>query len=134
MSPQRPMLVQHLQVEVVPRPSERLTQVAAALVATLNDDGGWPDGLAAGDAVDLTSFAADARWCQARFGALELGRAVAGDGRARATWRLTSARATAVPRAEATFESIELSVRLADDSDATEVTLAKLRVPPRTVP
>jgi len=134
MSPQRPMLVQQLQVEVVPRPSERLTQVAAALVATLNGEGGWPDGVAAADSVDPTTFAADARWCRARFGALELGRAVAGDGRGRATWRLTSARATAVPRAEATFESVELSVRLADDSDAAEVTLAQLRVPPRTVP
>ena len=98
LSPELPPRVQTFAVTSVPEPCAKLRAAAEAIVAALQPpDAGpvtvdWPASLAVGSSVDLGAVVRAMRATEARFGPIRLGPAIAGDGEAKATFRLESSR------------------------------------------
>ena len=96
LTPEASPRVQTLAITSVPEPPDAVRQVAEELVAAINSGtaGGvdWPADLAVGPDVDLAAARRQLRATEARFGPVELGPPVEGDGERRATYRLHGAR------------------------------------------
>jgi CubicO group peptidase (beta-lactamase class C family) len=99
LSPELPPKVQTFALTSVPEPPARLRDAAEALIAALAGIGAtgpvvidWPAGLTAGTSVDLGAVVRAMRATEARFGPVQLGPPVAGDGETKATFRLESPR------------------------------------------
>jgi len=93
LSPELPPRVQALNLTSVPDPSPELAAAAPRIVAALAPADGAapaiPAELPLAEAVDRAALGRALRATEARFGALALGPAVAGDGAKSATFRLT---------------------------------------------
>jgi CubicO group peptidase (beta-lactamase class C family) len=97
LTPEASPRVQTFAVTSVPEPSDALAHAAAELVATINaaatpGAAQWPADVAIGPDVDLGAVRRQLRAAEARFGPLELGPAIDGDGERKATYRLHGAR------------------------------------------
>ncbi len=96
LTPESTPRVQTLAITSVPEPPHPLRHAAEELVHTINRDGAggveWPADLAVGPDVDLAAMRRQLRATEARFGPLELGPAVDGDGERKVTFRLHGAR------------------------------------------
>jgi CubicO group peptidase (beta-lactamase class C family) len=99
LSPELPPKVQALTLTSVPEAPASLRDAAAGIVAALAGTGAtgpvtidWPAGLTVGTSVDLGAVVRAMRATEARFGPVHLGTAIAGDGEAKATFRLDSSR------------------------------------------
>jgi CubicO group peptidase (beta-lactamase class C family) len=93
LTPEAPPRVQTFAITSVPEPPRALRHAATELVATINaaaQPGGpdWPPDVAIGPDVDLAAVRRQLRAAEARFGPLELGPAIDGDGEHKATYRL----------------------------------------------
>ena len=98
LSPELPPRVQTFAVTSVPEPPASLATAAARIVAALEPPASgpvaidWPAGLSVGASVDLGAVVRAMRATEARFGPVTLGPVIAGDGEAKATFRLDSPR------------------------------------------
>ena len=93
MSPERPPRVQWLELTSVPDPPPRLARLAERVVAILVEpDPVWPSDIGLGDLVDRDRLGRELAATAALFGPLGLGPAIAGDGRASASWCLGGSR------------------------------------------
>jgi CubicO group peptidase (beta-lactamase class C family) len=97
LTPEASPRVQTFAITSVPEPPDALAHVAAELVATINafaepGRADWPEGVAVGPDVDLAAVRRQLRAAEARFGPVELGPAIDGDGEGKATYRLNGAR------------------------------------------
>ena len=98
LSPEATPKLQTFSVTSVPDPSAALQRVAATIVAAMTPPEGrpvsidWPAALSAGEQVDVGLAVRSMRATEARFGPISLGRATAGDGETKATYRLESSR------------------------------------------
>jgi CubicO group peptidase (beta-lactamase class C family) len=105
LGPERPARVQWLELTSVPDPSPALTAIAGRVVELLGEGRpSWPAELPLDETVDRERLDRELRAADAIFGPLALGAVIAGDGAAKASWRLTG------PRGRVT-----LAVELADD-------------------
>jgi CubicO group peptidase (beta-lactamase class C family) len=99
LSPEVPSKVQTFAVTSIPEPPAALRLAAERIVTALQPatDSGpitidWPADLSVGAAVDLGLVVRSMRATEARFAPVQLGSPIAGDGEAKATFRLDSAR------------------------------------------
>ncbi len=93
LSPERPALVQSLEITSVPEPPDALTELARRIAALLDGPGAtWPDDAALGDGVDRAVLDRELRSAEALFGPVTLGPVTAGDGSREAAWRLLGER------------------------------------------
>ena len=97
LTPHAAPKVQTFAITSVPEPPHDLAHAAQELVAAINAaaDGGrvdWPDDLAIGPEVDLAAVRRQLRATEARFGPVDLGPAIDGDGERKATYRLQGSR------------------------------------------
>ena len=97
LTPEASPKVQTLAITSVPEPRPELAHAATELVATINayaepGGGDWPADVAIGSDVDLAVVRRQLRAAEARFGPLELGPAIDGDGERKATYRLHGSR------------------------------------------
>jgi len=97
LTPEASPRVQTLAITSIPEPPAALAHAASELVATINaavEPGGpaWPADLALSADVDLAAVRRQVRAAEARFGPLELGPAIDGDGERKATYRLKGSR------------------------------------------
>jgi CubicO group peptidase (beta-lactamase class C family) len=125
LTPHASPSVQTFAITSVPEPPRALAHVAAQLVATINASAeqgraDWPEDVAIGPSVDLAAVRRQLRAAEARFGPVELGPAIDGDGEATATYRLNGARG-------------HLELALTYDADAGCVAAVSL-VPVKLVP
>ena len=101
LSPEAEPKVQTFSVTSVPEPSAALRRAAETIVAAMTPPEGrpvsidWPSSLSVGEAVDLGLVVRSMRATEARFGPVSLGPVIAGDGQAKATFRLESSRGRA---------------------------------------
>ena len=95
LTPESTPKVQTLAITSVPEPPHPLRHAAEELVSAINRDGArgveWPADLAVGPDVDLAVMRRQLRATEARFGPLELGPPIDGDGDRQATFRLHGA-------------------------------------------
>jgi CubicO group peptidase (beta-lactamase class C family) len=97
LTPEASPKVQTLGITSVPQPAAALDRAAGELVAAINasertGDADWPADLAVGPDVDLAGVRRQMRAAEARFGPVELGPPVDGDGERKATFRLHGTR------------------------------------------
>ncbi len=92
MDPEPAPRLQSLSVEAVVDPSPSLVKAAEAALAAAASGAALPGDLDVADTLDRALQARSARAAAARFGAMRLGRPVAGDGVSKATWRLETDR------------------------------------------
>lgn len=96
LTPEATPRVQTLAITSVPEPPHALRHAAAALVDAINDGRAagveWPAALAVGSDLDLAAARRQLRAAEARFGPVELGPPIDGDGERKATFRLHGAR------------------------------------------
>jgi CubicO group peptidase (beta-lactamase class C family) len=96
LTPEASPAVQTFGLTSVPEPAPALARAAAEIVGAINgrEGGGadWPAALAIGPELDLDSVRRQLRAAEARFGPVELGPPVDGDGDHKATFRLHGAR------------------------------------------
>jgi len=97
LTPEATPKLQTFAITSIPEPPEALRRAAEELVGAINGGahpGGadWPADLAIGADVDLDAARRQLRAAEARFGPVELGPAVEGDGDRKATFRLHGAR------------------------------------------
>jgi hypothetical protein len=97
LDPELPPTLQTFAVTSVPEPPRSLRHAAEAIVAAIGTAGGprgldWPADLPVGGDVDLAAVRRQLRAAEARFGPVELGPPVDGDGELKATFRLHGAR------------------------------------------
>ena len=96
LTPEPSPKVQTFAVTSVPEPLPAVRHAAEELVAAINagNVGGaeWPSDLALGPDVDLAAARRQLRAAEARFGPVELGPVIDGDGERKATFRLHGAR------------------------------------------
>jgi serine-type D-Ala-D-Ala carboxypeptidase/endopeptidase len=97
LTPEAAPKVQTFGITSVPEPTAALGHVAAEIVAAINGsdrsrDADWPADLAIGPDVDLAAARRQMRAAEARFGPVELGPPVEGDGERKATFRLHGTR------------------------------------------
>ncbi len=92
VTPEASPRIQWLAVEAVLDPSQRLLAIAGQVLAAASASGALPPAVVVSDALDTARFARSAAAAGARFGALQLGRPVAGDGAMRAVWQLATER------------------------------------------
>jgi hypothetical protein len=93
LTPEATPKLQTFAITSIPEPPEALRRAAEELVGAINGGahpGGadWPADLAIGADVDLDAARRQLRAAEARFGPVELGPAVEGDGDRKATFRL----------------------------------------------
>ncbi len=93
LTPEATPRVQTFAITSVPEPPRALAHAATELVATINaaaQPGGpdWPANVAIGPDVDLAAVRRQLRAAEARFGPLEVGPVIDGDGEHKATYRL----------------------------------------------
>jgi hypothetical protein len=121
LSPEAPPRVQTFNVVSVPEPAGPLAEIAGLVVAAVNaPEPVVPASLDLGSAVDPTGLVQALRIAGARYAPITLGPAVAGDGAASATWRLTGDRG-----------ALELSAsRDAETGQVTALTLRPRQEPP----
>jgi CubicO group peptidase (beta-lactamase class C family) len=125
LTPEASPRVQTFAITSVPEPPESLAHAASELVATINasaDPGraDWPEDVAIGPDVDLAVVRRQLRAAEARFGPVELGPAIDGDGERKATYRLHGPRG-------------HLELALTYDTDASCVAAISL-VPVKLLP
>ena len=122
VTPEAEPRLQTLRVTPVGDPSPALVAAAERLLAAAVEPApAWPSDLARGDAPDLVAVERAMRAGSARFGAMCLGRPVAGDGRLTTTWDLATDRGRA-------------TLKLGLDPETGAVTEAALQVARRTPP
>jgi len=96
LTPEASPRVQTFAVTSVPEPPPGVRQAAETLVGAINaGDSGpvdWPAALAAGADVDLAAVRRQLRATEARFGPVELGPPIDGDGERKATFRVYGSR------------------------------------------
>jgi CubicO group peptidase (beta-lactamase class C family) len=89
MSPERPSLVQALNITSIPDPPAGLVRIAERVVALLGQNTpAWPPDPPLAEPLDPGELDRDLRAAAAMFGPLRLGPVTAGDGVKTATWRL----------------------------------------------
>ena len=92
LTPEASPKVQTLAITSVPEPPPAVRHAAEELVAAINRGGveavDWPADLAVGPDVDLAALRRQLRATEARYGPIELGPAVDGDGEGKATFRI----------------------------------------------
>jgi len=125
LTPHVPPKVQTFSITSVPEPPPALRHAADELVATINAAAApgaadWPADVAIGPDVDLAAVRRQLRATEARFGPVELGPPVDGDGENTATYRLHGSRG-------------QLELALAYDPDAGCVAAISL-VPVKLLP
>jgi CubicO group peptidase (beta-lactamase class C family) len=124
LSPELPPRVQTLAITSVPEPPPAVRHAAEQLVHAINTGGkagaDWPAEVAVGTDVDLATARRQLRAAEARFGPVELGPVVDGDGERKATFRLHGARG-------------HLDLALTHDPDAACVAAVAI-VPVKLVP
>jgi hypothetical protein len=97
LSPELPPRVQNFAITSIPEPAQALRHAAEELVAAINGAAAsagvdWPADLAIGPDIDVAAVRRQLRATEARFGPLELGPYIDGDGERRATYRLHGGR------------------------------------------
>ena len=97
LTPELPPRVQTLAVTSVPEPPNPIAGAVAQFVSAINGltepgRAEWPADVAIGPDVDLAAVRRQLRAAEARFGPVELGPAIDGDGERMATYRLRGAR------------------------------------------
>jgi hypothetical protein len=96
LTPEAAPKLQTLAITSIPEPPVELRRAAEGLVAAINTPhpGGpdWPADIAIGPDVDLEAARRQLRAAEARFGPVELGPPVDGDGERKATYRLHGTR------------------------------------------
>ena len=96
LTPESPPRVQTFAITSIPEPPHALRHAAEDVVAALNQGGAgivdWPGDHAIGSDVDVAAIRRQLRAAEARFGPVELGPPIDGDGARKATYRLHGAR------------------------------------------
>ena len=96
LTPEASPRVQTLAITSVPEPPQALRRAAEELMHAINDGGAagveWPADLAVGPDLDLAAARRQLRAAEARFGPVELGPPIDGDGERKATFRIHGAR------------------------------------------
>jgi CubicO group peptidase (beta-lactamase class C family) len=121
-TPETAPTIQTLEVAAVLDPSPRLVRVGASLLEAAGVGPDLPGGVAASSAFDAVAWARTAQAASARFGAMALGRPIAGDGSTTTAWDLATERGG---RAE---------LRVVLDAGSGELAEAELRVSKREAP
>jgi CubicO group peptidase (beta-lactamase class C family) len=125
LSPERPPLVQTLNLTSVPEPPAPLRAAAERIAEVLAANAGaspeWPSDLALAPSIDAAALARALRAAEARYGSVKVGSVVAGDGARAATFRLECSRGGA----------IELALERDDETGAlSSVKLTPVRMAP----
>jgi CubicO group peptidase (beta-lactamase class C family) len=119
LDPERPPLVQSLDISSVPDPPRELAAVAARIAELLGAPGPtWPSDIPLADSIDRQAVGRALRAAEALFGPVRLGQPIAGDGEKSASWRLSGDRG-------------QLTLELAQES--RNGPLAKVAFVPRTL-
>ena len=97
LTPEASPRIQTFAITSVPEPGEALAHAATELVATINaaaepGRADWPSGVALAADVDFAAVRRQLRAAEARFGPVELGPAIDGDGERKVTYRLQGPR------------------------------------------
>ncbi len=122
VTPESSPRIQAMRVTPVGDPSPELASIAGRLLAAGVDAApAWPSDLVAGPEVDRAAVERALRAGVARFGIMRLGRPMAGDGRATATWEIATERGKA---------TLKVSLDPATGAVTGAVLLAARRQPP----
>jgi CubicO group peptidase (beta-lactamase class C family) len=122
VTPETEPRIQRLALLAVDDPSSALRSAAERILALAARPAvDWPDDLPAGGGLDTAAVLRSLRAGDALFGAMRLGRAIAGDGRTTATWELEPERGRA-------------TLRVALDEVSRAVTAAELLGAARSMP